>query len=65
MGLNAEQLEILDEADGAPTPSDPLNSPPCKRKAVARDRRQDEELAAVLGKTEIMDLNFHQCSGLS
>ena len=33
--------------------------------AVAQDRRQDEDLAAVLGKTEIIDLNFHQCSGLS
>ena len=49
----------LEEADGAPTPSDPLNSPPSKRKAVAQDRRQDEDLAAaVFSKTEIMVLKF-------
>ena len=35
------------------------------RKANAHDKRQDEELAAVLSKTEIMVLNFHQSSGLS
>ena len=51
----------------APTPSDRWNSPPSKRKAVTKDRRQDEELAAVLGRTEIMImvLIFHQSSGLS
>jgi hypothetical protein len=56
---------ILNEDDGAPTPNDPLNSPPCKRKADAHDRRQDEALAAVLTKTEIMILIFHQRTGLS
>ena len=32
----------------SPTQSDPVNSPPCRRKAEALDRRRDEELAAVL-----------------
>ena len=34
-------------------------------RADAHDRRQDEELAAVLSNTEIMVLKFHQSSGLS
>ena len=56
---------VFDEADGAPTPSEALNSPPRKRNADAHDRRQDDELAAVLSKAEIKVLNYHQSSGLS
>ena len=56
---------VLDEADGAATPSDPFKGPSCKRKASAHDRRQDEELATVLGKTKVMVLKFYQSSDLS
>ena len=35
------------------------------RKASAHDRHQDEKLADILSKTEIMVLKFHQNSGLS
>ena len=56
---------VLDEANGAPTPSAPLNSPRCKRKADTDDRRHDEVLAAVWSTTEIMVLNCHQSRFLS
>ena len=47
---------ILNEADGAQTPSDPLNSPPCKWKGVAQDRCQDEEPEL----TTVLTLTFEQ-----
>ena len=49
----------------APKPSDPVLSPPAKRKADASERVRDAELAAVLSKTEIMIANFHQSGKLS
>ena len=49
----------------APKPSDPVLSPPAKRKSDASDGVRDAELAAVLSKTEIMILNFHQNGKLS
>jgi hypothetical protein len=49
----------------AAKPSDPVLSPPAKRKADASERVRDTELAAVLSKTEIMILNFHQSGKLS
>ena len=55
---------VLDEADWAPTQSDPLNSPPCKRKKDAHDRRLDEELAAVEQGRDNSP-QFHQSSGVS
>ena len=39
--------------------------PRAKRKADARETDRDAELAAVLSKTEIMILNFHQSGQLS
>ena len=56
---------VLDEADGAPTQSESLNSSPYKRKVDAHDRRQVAELAAVLSNTEIIVLKIYQSSGLS
>ena len=49
----------------AAKPSDPVLSPPAKRKADASEGVRDTELAAVLSKTEIMILNFHQSGKLS
>ena len=52
------------EAHGPPKPSDLLVRSPCKWKADARERRSNQELAAVLSKTERQVLHFHQGSGL-
>ena len=58
---NAESLvEWVCNEIMAAKPSDPVLSPPAKRKADASERVRDTELAAVLSKTEIMILNFHQ-----
>jgi hypothetical protein len=63
----AEYIEMrLDENEGAPKPTDVFRSPPGKRKAGACDDIQsDANLAAVLNKTELMVLNFHQHCGFS
>jgi hypothetical protein len=42
-----------------------ITTPPAKRKADASERVRDTELSAVLSKTEIMILNFHQSWKLS
>ena len=47
------------EPDGA------VLSPQAKRKADDSERVRDTELVAVLSKTEIMLLNFHQSGKLS
>jgi hypothetical protein len=49
----------------AAKPGDPVLSPPAKRKADASERVRNTELVAVLSKTEIMILNFHQSGKLS
>jgi hypothetical protein len=57
---------IFDENEGVPKPFHAWNSPPAKQKARAGDKQSenDEKLVAVLNKTEMMVLHFHQGCGL-
>ena len=61
----SELVQTYFDTPSAPTATDPVLWPASVRNADDSELRRDEELASMLSKTEIMDLNFYQEGCLS